>query len=437
MKDYLYYKYINSISQFNILPVTSKCNVKCIFCSHNQNPPHIEVFRIEDLTPGKTDEIIDFLDPEKPVVIGESATRIIEGEPFCNKDLLTIISKIRNNFPSTVIQITTNGLLLDENIIKKLSSLKPLKLHLSVNIISKTLREKIMSVKEKKDILFIFDLLNKYEIPFSGSIIALPHITGWENLSETIKILDEKGSEVIKLYWPSVTRYTKPELFINIDLKDLKEFYKNVKSIIKTPILLEPPLLDNLKAITEGVLKNSPGNTAGIIAGDEIISINNHRPKCRVEAYKKVNSLKNPVLKIKRKEEILTVKILKEKNEKSGITFLYDLDYHIIENIKKELIKTENPAVLTSDLAYKLLDWAFKKEKITPYLLKVENHLFGGTIGCTGLLTVEDILTTLKGQKFSHVFLPDSPFDERGMDLTGKNYRAIEEATGCKTILLT
>ena len=84
MDGYLYYKFIHSISQFNVLPVTSKCNFSCLFCSHKQNPPDIKVFSVPDLSLSGLIDIIDFLDKDRKIVIGESATNIIEGEPFCN-----------------------------------------------------------------------------------------------------------------------------------------------------------------------------------------------------------------------------------------------------------------------------------------------------------------------------------------------------------------
>ena len=35
-----------TISEHNILPITSKCNAHCIFCSHHHNPSGVEVYHI-------------------------------------------------------------------------------------------------------------------------------------------------------------------------------------------------------------------------------------------------------------------------------------------------------------------------------------------------------------------------------------------------------
>ncbi|MEQ8169187.1 MAG: radical SAM protein, partial [Candidatus Eremiobacterota bacterium] len=251
MDNYLYYKYIHSISQFNILPVTSRCNFHCLFCSHKQNPPGLEILTIDDLKPSEFEDIIDFLDPEKKVVIGESATRIIEGEPFLNPCLMDILFMLRKKFPYTQIQITTNGSLLNEKILEDLSHIKPVELHISVNTISETYRKQILGLKT--DLKHILEKICLYKIPFSSSIIALPSVTGWTELEETITFLDRTGCEVIKIFWPSFTEYTdKYNPVRHVNLHELQDFYKQIKSVIKTPLLLEPPLMSDLTPVTEG-----------------------------------------------------------------------------------------------------------------------------------------------------------------------------------------
>jgi wyosine [tRNA(Phe)-imidazoG37] synthetase (radical SAM superfamily) len=429
MDNYLYYKYIHSISQFNILPVTSRCNFHCLFCSHKQNPPGLETLTIEDLKPSDLEDIIDFLDPEKKIVIGESATRIIEGEPFLNSYLTDILFILRKNFPSTPLQITTNGSLIDEKIIEKLSHIKPLELHISVNTISEKYRKKILGLNTC--LKTALEKLSSYNIPFSASIVALPHVTGRDELEETIMFLDRTGSEIIKIFWPSFTEYTgeNPVRYVNLD--ELKDFYKHIKSLIKTPVILEPPLLDDVTAITEGSVAGSPGDIAGIKEGDEIISIEGYEPKSRVDAFNKINSLKNPAVTVRRKKEILSCNIIKDKGEKSGLTFLYDLDWAVVDRIKHVI--TDNSLIATSHLAFNILDRALKKEGLDARLLPVKNLFFGGNIACAGLLTVDDILmATGKEKNFNHLLLPSVMFDENAFDLKGKSCFDIVNNRGFK-----
>ncbi|MEQ8189650.1 MAG: DUF512 domain-containing protein [Candidatus Eremiobacterota bacterium] len=429
MDNYLYYKYIHSISQFNILPVTSRCNFNCIFCSHKQNPPGLEVLTIEDLKPSDLEDIMDFLDREKKIVIGESATRIIEGEPFLNPYLPDILFMLRKKFPCTQVHITTNGSLLDEKILEVLSRIKPLELHISVNTISEKYRKKILGLK--KGLKTILETLSSYEIPFSSSIIALPDVTGMDELEETIRFLDRTGSEMIKLFWPSFTDYTGENPVRHVNIDELKEFYTQIKSVIKTPVILEPPLLTDLTPVTEGPVAGSPAHRAGIKEGDEILSAGDYKPWSRTDAFYMLNNLKNPVVKIRRKSDIFSCKIIKNRGEKSGLTFLYDLDRSVIEKIKHMV--SDNSLVVTSLLAFNMMDMALKKEGIDVRLLPVKNMFFGGNIACTGLLTVDDILMATEEEKFfKHLLLPSVMFDENGLDLKGKSCSDIVNNRGCK-----
>lgn len=73
---------LESAAQSNILPIISTCNVQCRFCSNRQNPPLAETLSMPPVSLELVDEALSLMDPGKPVVIGESVTRLTEGEPF-------------------------------------------------------------------------------------------------------------------------------------------------------------------------------------------------------------------------------------------------------------------------------------------------------------------------------------------------------------------
>ncbi|MBP2644363.1 MAG: Radical domain protein [Firmicutes bacterium] len=62
----------------NILPITSGCDSHCIFCSHKNNPPEIDVISIGVRSVEKITQTMNYLDPHKVITIGESASSIIE-----------------------------------------------------------------------------------------------------------------------------------------------------------------------------------------------------------------------------------------------------------------------------------------------------------------------------------------------------------------------
>ncbi|MFO7819200.1 MAG: hypothetical protein R6V17_03080 [Halanaerobacter sp.] len=71
-----------SAQQDNILPITSVCNLDCKFCSHKGNPPEVKTFASGHRPLKEIRSLIDFLSADRKIIIGESATKIEEGEPF-------------------------------------------------------------------------------------------------------------------------------------------------------------------------------------------------------------------------------------------------------------------------------------------------------------------------------------------------------------------
>jgi molybdenum cofactor biosynthesis enzyme MoaA len=109
MKTASYGYILKTVQMYNILPVTSSCSSGCVFCSHKNNPVDIEVFNLPRLSFSEICDMAEFLDGSKKIVIGESASRIIEGEPFIREDMLDIIKYLRKKFSRAEIEITTGG----------------------------------------------------------------------------------------------------------------------------------------------------------------------------------------------------------------------------------------------------------------------------------------------------------------------------------------
>ncbi len=113
---------LDSALQANMLPLGSQCDSRCVFCSHKNNPPGIAVAFAGRRTMEEVTRTMAFLDPERVITIGESATAIVEGEPFLHPDFTEIVSLVRRVFPATPIEITTNGRLLDEEMVALLEA---------------------------------------------------------------------------------------------------------------------------------------------------------------------------------------------------------------------------------------------------------------------------------------------------------------------------
>lgn len=424
---------LQSASRDNILTLTTSCSTACCFCSHHQNSSEVEAFFVNRLTEEETAALIDFLDGGRKIVIGESATRICEGEPFLCDNIFKILERIRKRYKRTLIQITTSGVPLDRGKLEKLKELGRIELNLSLNSSSEAGRRMLYNGKSHMDAVAITGMLSGFGIPFHGSIVAMPHIVGWHDIEATVLFLAEKGAETVRLFMPGYTRFSKlpapPE-----DIRQaLSDFAAAVRLKTGVPVLLEPPVLEDLSAVVEGVIKDSPGYLSGIRSRDEVLSVNGIGVFSRVDAYYKLYRSENPAVGIQREGIVHELTIKKEKNTTAGLVFNYDIHPDTVEDIKRVVRRNSNRSclLLTSKLAYPILT-ACMDMRSDLGIGCVENGYFGGNIACAGLLTVPDILAYLEAvePKPQVVLLPSIMFDPSGRDLLGRHYSVIEERFG-------
>lgn len=422
-------------AEANILPVTSQCNLSCVFCSHRQNPPGVMVSRIKSCTLEEVREALPFIDPKRPVVIGESASRIIEGEPLTHPAIREILSLIRCTFPRTPIQITTNGSLLDERMVEFFSGLGGMMVYLSLNSANYRGRTLLTGDVNARQSMAGAGLLKRYGVPYHGSMVAMPYLVGWEDLEDTVMYLCEQGAQTIRLFMPGYTRLAEQTLRFGQSLRiEIEEFLSQLRKKAAVPLTAEPPLIKDLEAVTAGVIAGSPADLAGVRAGDVIRAVNGRPALTRVNAFKSVLKSGNPEICVGRKNGTHTLILKKKPGERSGLVMDYDLDPFLIEEIgtltRRRGVK--EALVLTSELAADVIQLGLKrflKGGIHVQTEPVKNHFFGGSIGAAGLLTVSDFkhaleiyLTEKTVQKPGMVLLPGLAFDRRGRDLTGRSY---------------
>lgn len=422
---------LGSAMRSNILPITSICNIRCKFCSHNQNPLSVETRRMPPISMDLINEAISFMDPLKPVVIGESVTRLIEGEPFFHPRIREILKVIREKMPDTVIKLTTNGTMLERETVDYLVKIGSIEICLSLNSCDVSVRRYLMNDKRAETAVSAAALLNERGIVYHGSIVAMPHITGWGDLGATIKFFDSHGAVTVRVFVPGYTSLTPPELMLPQNLREqLQAYIAGIKSDVKVPVTLDPPIIRNLNAEVAGVILETPAQRAGIIVGDIILNIDGQVVGSRVEAYKKVLALKNPSLEILRHGQKKMIAIVKKAGSPSGLVFDYDIDPATIKEIEMGVNRRRsmNPVLLTSELGYAAVKMGisrFINKNTKKILIKpVKNRYFGGSIGCAGLLTVEDMLKVLPEcpEETDLVIIPGIAFDHKGRDITGRSY---------------
>jgi len=431
----------------NILPLTSQCNVSCVFCSNKQNPPGVEVFNIAPRTLDQVRQTLEFIDPRQRIIIGESATRINEGEPFTHPQIERVLTLIRTKLPKTKLQITTNGSLLDRRRIDLLRSLAPLTVYLSLNSADAKVRRRLMRDPLAKRAVAAAAWLGRCGLEWHGSVVAMSHLMGWDDLRATILYLAQCGARTVRVFVPGFTRLSSPSLRYPKEFTvQLRQFVKELNTISSAPVTMEPPLLNDLVPEVAGVLPFSPAHKAGVRPGDVIVSVNGHIPFSRVDAFHRVENAANPSLTLRRPGgACATVRLNKPAGAYSGLVMEYDLDPATVQDILNVAAKfgAEETLILTSQLAAGLMAKALARQGggLSLRVLPVPSRLFGGSISTAGLLVNSDFLAALQ-QYLSRerhpdlVLLPKAAFDYRGRDLTGQPYTVLERHVDTTVVAL-
>jgi len=422
---------VEAIREHNVLPLTGSCNLSCIFCSHRFNPSGTKASSFNHLPLNSIQRLLQYLDPQKKIIIGESATRLREGEPLTHPHFFTIVEKLRQLYPQTIIQITTNGSLLTEEMIAKLAFLQPLEIIVSINSISVAGRKKLMADQDPLTALSSLELLERFKIKFHGSVVALPQIVGFDDLENTLIALDQAGSRTIRLLLPGFTRLAPAELIPSTGTTNI--IYNTAEKLqqrLSAPLLIEPPVITDLKPVISGVISGSPADKAGLVVGDLIKAVNNKKPFSRVEAFRLLTEKDNPKLDLYRKGRSFSTLILKEKDVSPGITVAYDLDPDQVDRVQKRIDPEGKTLMLLSVPALQRWQIALQTSMIDNLdLLTVPSLWFGGTICCAGLLVVSDYRSALGSfsalASYSSILLPSASFDLSGYDLCGEHYLSL------------
>lgn len=426
---------LETASRDNILVLTTSCSTACIFCSHLQNPEEIQAYYVDKLSMEQIDTLIEFLDGERKIVIGESATRICEGEPFLCDDIINILKSIRLKYGNTPIQITTSGIHLNRILLSELERIGNIELNISLNSSSVKGRKKLYRGKEHMGAVEAVKLLGNYSISYSGSIVAMPHLVGWEDIREAVLFLWHNGASAIRLFMPGYTRFTKGRLPPENIRSSLTEFTAELGKLIEIPLILEPPEIKDVHAVIEGVLIDSPAWQSGIVKGDRILTVNGKETASRVEAYYMLQKSVNPRVQIQRNGESMEAIVYKQASSSSGMVFSYDIHPDTILGIERAILRNRNKSclILTSELAYGILTGcSIEKDRVE--IEAVRNLCFGGNIMCAGLLTIGDIEAHMAGriQRPEVLLLPEIMFDVSGRDLLGRHFKELEESLGIK-----
>lgn len=137
------------------------CPVNCVFCMCKGDSPDINsmipFIEMDELKEGL--RFIDWKDPE--VFLGDGITKL-SAEAFAHPRIYDILEYVCKNLPDHKITIMTTGILIREDKIDFLNSLKNLTISISVNTLQESERKKIMPHPETDKVKMLIKRLERF-----------------------------------------------------------------------------------------------------------------------------------------------------------------------------------------------------------------------------------------------------------------------------------
>lgn len=439
---------LDSAREGNVLPITSRCDSRCVFCSHKNNPPDVATALVGVLSLDDIKRTMGFLDPGRVITIGESATPLIEGEPFSHPAFAEIISLLRRAFSDTPLEITTNGRHLTKELVRFLETIGRVLLNISLNSVSTRGRKLLMgdTKEESERAVAGVELLARSAVRFTGSLVAMPNLTGWDDIRNTIEFLAERRAEAVRVVMPAFSALAGPDVFPDADriYGELREFVRSLSPELPCPLLVEPSCVSDLTPVASGVLKGSPAWNAGVRRDDVFVSINGKTPRCRVDAWNMLLPQGEIAVELGRADRTEHVRWTNAREGDSGITMEYDFDPLRAESLGRSVLDPPGKSLLlASELGHTVVKRVLELTRLGPdraEVVVVENHTFGGTIRAAGLLTVDDYAESYLAWRESNpeparLILPVESFDSLGKDLKRRHVSELQELVGAQVLL--
>lgn len=449
--------------------VSSTCNMRCPFCYEEGDPEDSST--LNDY--GGMAPMAEF---EARLKVRKSCngslfrpiTKI--NEIFCNPNAIDMLERVNEEAPDKVLTFVTNGTYLTEDVVRRLSRLRPILFNFSVNSLAPSIRTKILRDRNPDVAMRAIDLLEEYEIPYVGSLVCWPTIP-WDDIRNTVKLLDQRKCALIRYSLPAYSKHLKGRKFDRLEFWDKGvEVAKELMNMIETPLKIEPyHYFDSTyEPNVVGAIHGSPAHHAGIrpgtiieeIEGVQILSANQALAMITRQSKKSAQitlRLRGPV------EKESCILSLDDRPDGGfpynrlkglpgfawGLILTDNLKFSYLKEMKREvdLANAKKVLLCSSELmqpiAQKMIAASDDFNDIDLRVEVPENNHFGGTIVLGDLLVVDDYVRFINDWIQKHgtpdlVLIPSSAFclGEWKRDLTGRPFSDIERRTGCRVVCM-
>lgn len=462
----------------NFGSLSGVCDLNCKFCYEKGNPLAFEqtILSMEEaLTRKKYYSLKD----KKGIIVTKQRKYM---EPFTNPKIFEILSMLRNYSAEEMIILTTNGHWLTFENVKKLASLKPILLVVSLNSANINIRKNLMNDRRAAISINSLVILKEFGIPFVSSVVPWP-TTPEDDLVNTLNYIDNCEARAIRVTLPGYSKY-----FSAAPLFDTKSYWEQlIETLLKlrrdiiAPLIIMPSLYWNTPMIpqVDGIIKNSPAASQGLRVGDRVIKIDNVQIFTKGQARKALGDpqiTKPRELEVTRDGSSFKITLIeqgkisdnyypykpvgydilsfRQGNERApyGIFFYDDFNISWINRLiniidkyqanrilvlTSEIIKPIVQAFIESIPSFKQF---FKEREL--YLHIPEHDFWGGNIIIGDLYLTADYIKAaqlfISNNKVRPdlIIIPSSYANESGFDLTGESFVEIERATGIPTELV-
>ena len=402
------------------------------------------------------------------------------GEPFVNPRIMEILEIARAAQPGRILEVTTNGDFLKEEVIERLAELKPVTVVLSLNSADVDTRQRIMKTKHAARAVHAVPKLRERGIRFLGSIVTWPDLPN-DDIEATVRFLDEHRALQIRFLLPGYTRFRSETPLFDTEAcwGRAVETARKLRREIRTPIVIQPGYYWNrdIRSFIDGVYRNSPAERAGLRFGDLILDIDGEPVETKAEAAKllsrtkRANGLWKRSVTVQRNGETFTA-VLEDKSSleddlypfkpkgyplvrrsRGGIHLIDGFRMEYLERLKVCAAKrtgVRRAVVFTTRLSEALFEQArtisgdgagILNEGIEWKIVTTPHRFWGGNIMIGDINVVDDYVDRLlkveeEGFRPDLALIPSSFASRWGFDVLGRSYREIERRTGVRVELV-